>query len=166
MKIVRKRTVVVAGVAALAVAIVVPVVYAWSQSGSLTAADKQMQGRLRRDDIQSTCRGKANPGLLDEHPRRIRTYDVYRHKNTSGHPACFNVTLDAHACHNNALAQANSPFSPLNPSSHYLGDAGWSYDFQNFWFPVGSGQSFDVVVGQVDPTSTVCNYVLTVNLAP
>jgi hypothetical protein len=165
MKFIRKRVMVLFGVIAVAVAIAVPVALAWSTTGNLTDADKKMLGRLTRDGVPSTCPGKANPGLFTN--SGIRSYDVYRHRNTSGHPVCIDVDLTVHnpsTCGVNAFAQANSPFSALNPSAHYLGDAGSSDSVQSFSFTVGPGQSFDVVVGQVNPHSS-CQYTLTVEPA-
>jgi hypothetical protein len=69
----------------------------------------------------------------------------------------------SHDCGASAFSQANSKFTPLNPSANYLGDAGQSGSPQSFSFTVGPGQSFDVVVSQVDHGT--CHYTLTVEPA-
>ena len=72
-----------------------------------------------------------------------------------------------HACEPfNAFAQANSTFLPADPSAHYLGDAGQSGSPQSFSFSVHGGQSFDVVVAEVDGAlhALPCPYRLTVTM--
>ena len=166
MKFIRKRVVVLLGVVAVAVAIAVPVALAVTVTGNLTDADKKMLGRLFRDgNPSSTCAPKANPGLFSN--TGIRSYDVYRHVNPRSFPVCIEVeftSVTPHDCGFNAFVQANSPFTPFNPSAHYLGDAGESTIHQRFFFFVGPGQSYDVVVGQVNP-HTSCRYTLSVEEA-
>ena len=171
----RKRLALVGAVIAT-VAIAVPV--AWSAvtaTGTLSHFDKQEHNRLFRDGIgPQDCHGtKANPGIFDD-GGAIRSYDKYTFTNTSTSQKCGHVVLNQ-LCFSsnlggfvNAFAQANSPFVISDPSLNWLGDAGFSDPTQIFNFPVAAGQSFDVVVSNVDNeaegASLPCPYALTVTL--
>ena len=92
---------------------------------------------------------------------------MYRHRNTSSHPVCFDVDLTTSHCSQPPLAQANRPFTPLNPSSlNYLGDAGYNNSVQSFSFTVRGRQRFDVVISQGRSPQQVCHYKLTVHSVP
>jgi hypothetical protein len=156
-----KRLAVLGAVIATAAAVAVPVALAVTFSGSLSVTDAKQHDRLFRDGFPSGCHGKANPGLIGD--GHTRPYDKYRLTNHSG-STCVHVFLE-HACGaDDAFAQANSVFLASDPSAHYLGDAGQSGSPQSFSFPVHGGQSFDVVVAEVDGGlhALPCPYWLTV----
>jgi len=163
MRFTRKRIAVIGAVAAVAAAVAVPLaIGAVTATGTLSHYDMQQHDRLFRDGVPSDCHGKANPGLLGD--AVIRSYDKYSFKNTATTSKCAHVFLQ-HACGVNAFAVANSPFVSSDPSLNYLGDAGQSGSPESFGFPVAAGQSFDVVVGQVDnPLPAPCGYAITVTI--
>lgn len=170
----RKRLAFVGAVIAT-VAIAVPVALsAVTSTGTLSHFDKQMHNRLFRDAVPQDCHGtKLNPGIFDD-GGAIRSYDKYTFKNTSSVQKCGHVVMNQ-LCFSsnlggdfNAFVQANAPFNITDPSLNWLGDAGSSDTFQSFAFPVAAGQSFDVVVGNVDNeaegASLPCPYAITVTL--
>jgi hypothetical protein len=163
MKFKGKRLVVLGAVIAAAVAVAVPVALAVTFGGTLSVTDPKQHDRLVRDDVPSTCHGKANPGLIGD--GHIRPYDKYRLTNHGG-AQCVHVFLQHNCNPFNAFSQANSTFIPTNPSLHYLGDAGQSASPQSYSFPVHGGQSFDVVVAEVDggQHALPCPYRLTVTI--
>ena len=164
MKLRRKRLVVLGAAIATAAAVAVPVALAVTVNGSLSVTDPRQHDRLFRDGLPSDCAGKANPGLVGD--GHVRPYDRYRLTNHTGAAKCVHVFLQ-HVCGPvNAFAQANSTFLPGDPSAHYLGDAGQSGSPQNFSFRVHGGQSFDVVVAEVDGAlhGLPCPYRLTVSI--
>jgi hypothetical protein len=164
MKFRSKRLFVLGAVIAVAAAVAVPVALAVTFTGSLSVTDPRQHDRLFRDGLPSDCAGKANPGLIGD--GHVRPFDRYRLTNHTGSPLCVHVFMQ-HACgFDNAFAQANSTFLPADPSAHYLGDAGQSASPQSFSFRVHGGQSFDVVVAEVDGElhGLPCPYRLTVNV--
>jgi len=148
MKSRSKRLAVLGAALAATAAVAVPVALAVTFSGTLSATDAKQHDRLFRDGFPSGCHGKANPGLIGD--GHTRPYDRYRLTNHSGSGQCVHVFLEHRCGFDDAFGQANSVFLPSDPSAHYLGDAGQSGSPQSFSFPVHGGQSFDVVVAEVD----------------
>jgi hypothetical protein len=159
-----KRLAVLGGVLACAIAIVVPGALAVTDAGTLSGYDPTMHGRLFRDGVPSTCQGKANPGLYTS--SGLYHFDKYTFTNTASTKKIAHVFMQ-HACPSyDAFAQANAPFVHSNPSANYLGDAGQSASPESFSFPVAAGQTFNVVVGEVNPGGfpPPCTYWLTVQI--
>ena len=163
MRSTRKRLALLAGVVAVAAAIAVPVALAVTAFGSLTDTDKTMTDRLFRDGVNSTCAGKANPGIFGD--GFARRYDSYRFTNGTEQSQCVHVFLSTNDCGVEAFSQANGTFAPSAPSHNYLGDAGQSGSPQSFTFSVAAAQVYDVVVSQVNPGPISCHYKLTVTIA-
>jgi len=118
-------------------------------SNSITNTDSVLTNRVYRDGIVASCgQPKAWPG---DFPGSYH-YDAYGFVNDSGADACVTVEL---AASGNAHASAYlGSFDPGNIQSNYVADAGSSSSSSlgptSFSFQVSAGQTFTVVVNDVN----------------
>ena len=118
--------------------------------GNFTSTTGQQTGRLNRFSPPSSCgTQKANPGLFET--AGARQYDAYRFTNTSSFTQCVTVNVTGNISTNlYSAAYNNAGFVPSNPSLNFLGDAATSSSNMIYSFDVPSGQSFTVVVHEVN----------------
>jgi Carboxypeptidase regulatory-like domain len=128
-------------------------------TGSIAAGDPLQTGRLFRDGARSTCASTKSVTLFDSTPRR---YDSYTFTNGNA-TACATVSLTS-SCDVFAAAYSGS-FNPANILQNYLADPGNStVGGQVSWsFNVGPGQTFVVVVYELNANSDCSSYSLLVS---
>jgi hypothetical protein len=137
-----------------------------SFNGTIESSDPTQTGRLTRTGTASSCVAvKANPGVGA--PTGARHYDSYTFTNSTGSGECVTVTLTSTSGENLFTAAYLGSFDPSNPGTNYLADpAASGTPSVTYSFLVGAGQTFVVVVHEVDPNGCLnCTYTLDVNTA-
>ena len=127
-----------------------------------TATTGTQTGRLARSGVASVCgTAKAAPGLTVT--TGARQYDAYTFTATSA--GCITVTLASTAGTNIYSAAYNSTgFVPSNPNTNFLADAGSSGASVSYGFNVTAGQTFTVVVHEVNVGGGIgTNYTLSLS---
>ncbi len=130
-------------------------------TANYTATTGTQTGRLARTGVTSSCEAaKAAPGLTVTTGER--RYDAYTY--TAASSGCITVTLSAPTTALYSAAYNNSGFVPANPNTNYLADAGSSGTNTSYSFNVTAGQTFTVVVHEVDVNGGFgTNYTLNVS---
>jgi hypothetical protein len=101
-------------------------------------------GRLFRDSVASTCNApKTVPNITDA-GLNFR-FDSY--KFIADRAGCVTVTITAE--NNRFFVAAYTVFSPGNPQTNYIADAGNSDSGRSFSFSVTTGQQFVIIVHEV-----------------
>jgi hypothetical protein len=133
-----------------------------------TAATGAQTGRINRFSPASSCGvAKANPGLFSASGARM--YDAYTFTNCGSGPACIRIQVDYPNFANPAssmlfVAAYAGSFDPANPATNWLGDSASSSASMAFSVDVSAGQTFVVVVHEVNPgASATYPYTLTVD---
>ncbi len=127
-----------------------------------TATTGTQTGRLARTGVASVCgTAKVNPGLTVA--TGARQYDAYTFTATTA--GCVMVTLNST---NGAIiygaAYNSAGFVPATPNVNYLADAGTSGTSVIFGFNVTAGQTFTVVVHDINVTpASGSNYTLSLS---
>lgn len=126
-----------------------------------TAATGTQTGRLARTGVVSNCgTAKAAPGLTALTGER--RYDAYTY--TAASSGCITVTLSAATNVLYSAAYNSAGFVPANPNTNFLADAGTSGVSTTYSFDVVAGQTFTVVVHEVDVNGGIgTNYTLNVS---
>lgn len=116
----------------------------------LMTSDTTQQDRVGRNQIPSTCSGKAPPG--GGFPG-TKYYETYTFTNTAGAPRCYTVTINAALGGPGDIQSVayDQVYDPANLSANYLGDSGISglgttVDKATYSFTVPAGNNFVVVV--------------------
>lgn len=127
-----------------------------------TATTGTQTGRLFRDGNPSTCAAaKANPGLGTT-TTGARQYDAYVF--TAASSGCVTVTLTTSNANLFSVAYTGAGFVPATPNLNYLADAGGSNLVTTYAFNITAGQSFTVVVHEVNTGGGIgLNYTLNVD---
>lgn len=124
------------------------------QSGSLADTDPTQTGRVVRDGVPSSCRGKTN-GLQNTTAVNFDSYNF-----VAPITGCATVDFDATACGGaTTQAVAYSSFNPATPAVNVIGDFGFSTTgVARFSFPVTSGVGYTIVVHDIieSPTNVFC----------
>ena len=123
-------------------------------SPDYTAVSGQQTGRINRFLPPSSCAlPKVNPGLFVA--SGSREYHAYTFTNTTGINQCVAVTMNSAGGSNLfTVVYNNSGFVPATPNSNYLADQGNSLTANSFSFTAPAGQSFTMVVHEVNATIT------------
>jgi len=132
-------------------------------TGTIAAGDTTMTGRIVRNGVASTCAvPKVYPGTQDLLPNR--RYDSYTFTNTGNVTACVTVNLTS-SCGVNIFGVAYlGSFNPANIQQNYLADNGSSFaGTGTFFFNVPAGQTFVVVVHEVNVGAGCTGYSLNVS---
>lgn len=132
-------------------------------AGSIAAGDTTQTGRIVRNGVTTVCGvAKAYPGTQDLLPNR--RYDSYTFTNTSNATACITVNLTS-SCGTNIFGLAYlGSFNPANVQQNYLADNGSSFaGTGTFAFNVPAGQTFVVVVHEVNVNAGCVGYSLSVS---
>ena len=121
----------------------------------VTSITGTQTGRLTRNGVASVCgTQKPNPGLAAA--TGSRAFDAYTFTNTGATDQCVQVTVTAANGLNLYCAAYNSAgFVPANPGTNFLADSGTSGPTQTFSFTAPAGQSFTIVVHEVNVGSAV-----------
>lgn len=130
-------------------------------TGVYTTATGTQTGRVARTGVVSNCgTAKAAPGLTVTTGER--RYDAYTF--TAASSGCITVTLSAATNVLYSAAYNSSGFVPANPNTNFLADAGTSGTSTTYSFDVTAGQTFTVVVHEVNVNGgTGTNYALNVS---
>jgi hypothetical protein len=126
-------------------------------NGSLSAGGPILANRLFRDDVASSCAGKAFPGVLSQE----NTYTVHNLGPVGDADTCVTVNWEIGGCFIESSYRAfpaayAGAFDPADLSSGYLGDSGGS-DSRPFSFVVPGGASLRIVVTSVGGPAD-CSY--------
>ncbi len=115
------------------------------QSGSLTTNDATQTGRVVRDGVPSSCRGKTQ--ALQNSTAVVQDNYTY----TAPVTGCAKLTFDGSQCGGaTTQAVAYSFFNPATPNINVIGDFGFSTTgTASFGFPVTAGQNFTIVVHDI-----------------
>jgi hypothetical protein len=130
-----------------------------------TSASGTINQRLNRFAPVSVCgTQKANPGLLAGTGTRL--YHAFTFFNSNTTDQCVTVTFNAaNGINMYASAFNNNGFVPATPSLNFLADQGSSSATQTFGFTAPAGQSFTIVVNEVNVgTANGSPYSLSVSL--
>lgn len=126
-------------------------------TGSITAADPQQNLRLFRNGVSSACANPkaACPGVFGT---GTRSYDAYTFTNTTS-SACVTFDLTS-GCGTNIYGTVyKGSFNPANICQNYLADQGVSSSgTARASFVVGAGESFVVVVNEVNQGAGCASY--------
>jgi cysteine-rich repeat protein len=144
--------------------------------GTFTGANTQL-GRTLRDQIPSTCEGKAYTDLYV--PTTLLNYEAFTFANTSSAATCVTVNFDPNLvaaadrdagaqdagrpnpCGGNAFVNAYlGSYDPANQSENYIGDVGFS-DVPSFSFSV-PGLTDLVLVATTVNDRALCSFSLEV----
>ncbi|HKP52229.1 MAG TPA: kelch repeat-containing protein [Chloroflexia bacterium] len=133
--------------------------------GAIVPGDPTQDGRIVRDDPQSTC---ALPQTCTITPGAF-LYDSYSLTNSSASPVCVSITLDLNNCTAATIHSAVylGSFNPNYACMNYLGDVGISPagPAKTYSVTIPAGATFVIVVN--GPASGGCsNYIITVNGLP
>jgi hypothetical protein len=132
----------------------------------VTSVTGTQTGRLTRNATASTCAApKVAPGLAAT--TGARAFDAYTFTNNNAVAQCVTVTLTANFGINMYSATYNNAgFVSATPNTNFLADPGESGAVESYSFMAPAGQSFTVVVHEVNPGGAVGSpYTLTVSLA-
>jgi hypothetical protein len=135
-----------------------------SFTGSITAADPVQTGRVFRDGISDSC-GVADDVCSVGVTTGARHYDIYTF--TAQANTCVTVDLNALACiAANFLYSAAyiGPFNPANLCTNYVASSGDSPNTTiAYSFEVGAGQTFSVVVHELNPDAGCSQYNISIS---
>jgi hypothetical protein len=134
-------------------------------AGGFTAGSSPTQvGRLNRDGVQSTCGGKAYPGIFD--PGTTYHYEQFELFNNSSNPVCVTIEFNpdtpaaGNECGVNAHISAYvGSYDPANQGVNFIGDVG-SSTTQPFSFEVPANSNVILEVNTTnggDPLAN-CNF--------
>lgn len=125
-------------------------------TGSLTVADPTQAGRIVRDGIPSSCKGKTN-ALQNATAVHAKSYNF---TNPTGQTACVTVDFDHTGCGvNSTEVVAYSTYTPATPYTGVIGDSGFSSTgVGSFSFRVTAGQSFTIVVNEIIANTGCANF--------
>ena len=131
--------------------------------GAIAAGDTTMTGRIVRNGVASSCAiPKAFPGIQDALPNR--RYDTYTFTNSGNATSCVTVNVTSGCGLNIFYAAYLGSFNPANLSQNYLADAGSSFaGVATFSFNVPAGQSFVLVIHEVNVNAGCASYTGTVS---
>ena len=132
-------------------------------TGSIDPSDPTQIDRLFRSGIPQTCPASTTCAILgDAIPRH---YDEYTFTNTTGATQCVTIDTNTGCTGTNFIfigAYLGS-FDPNNICTNWIGDSGGSPNpDQPFQFNLDNGQTFVVVVSEVDPEAGCPSYTVTV----
>jgi hypothetical protein len=132
-------------------------------NGSIGTGDLSEAGRVLRDGTGTSCGTSKVVSLIDSVSRHYRAYPF---TNTGNSTACVTVNLTS-VCNAQPVVYSGS-FNPANPVQNYLADSGNSTagGSTSFSFNVGAGQTFVLVVNEVDPGTGCSSYTGTVTGLP
>jgi subtilase family protein len=118
-------------------------------SGFTSAVTGTQLGRLNRFSPASSCgANKPNPGLFTA--LDARRYDAYTFTACSN--SCITLSNTSFTGNTNLFTVVYSgTFNPANPSTNYLADPGSSASGTPFSFNVTAGQTYTIVVHEVNP---------------
>jgi hypothetical protein len=124
----------------------------------LTTSDSTQADRMGRNQVPSTCSGKAPPG--GGFPG-TKYYETYTFTNTSGAPRCYTVTINAELGGPGDIQSVayDQTYNPANLNENYLGDSGVSglgttVDTVSYSFTVPALHNFVVVVNTTGTTES------------
>ncbi|MEO5721508.1 MAG: dockerin type I domain-containing protein [Chthoniobacterales bacterium] len=124
----------------------------------LTTSDATQADRVGRNQVPSTCAGKAPPG--GGFPG-TKYYKTYTFTNTSGAPRCYTVTINAALGGPGDIQSVayDQVYDPANLSANYLGDSGISglgttVDQATYSFTVPAQHDFVIVVNTTGTTES------------
>ena len=125
-------------------------------TSQLTTSDSTQADRMGRNQVPSTCSGKAPPG--GGFPG-TKYYETYTFTNTSGAPRCYTVTINAQLGGPGDIQSVayDQTYNPANLNENYLGDSGVSglgttVDTATYSFTVPAVHNFVVVVNTTGST--------------
>jgi hypothetical protein len=125
-------------------------------TSQLTTSDSTQNDRVGRNQVPSTCEGKAPPG--GGFPG-TKYYETYTFTNTAGAPRCYTVTINAALGGPGDIQSVayDQTYNPANLSENYLGDSGVSglgttVDTVSYSFTVPALHNFVVVVNTTGST--------------
>ena len=117
-------------------------------AGAVSATTGQQTGRIVRDGLTATCPApKSNPGLTAV--TGARQYDAYTFQSCKSQ--CVTVRLLGPSTIYTAAYDGS--FNPANPSTNFLADPGSSSLATAYSFNVTAGQTFVVVVHEINVAS-------------
>ena len=130
-----------------------------------TSASGAQVGRINRDGTVSVCGSTKTIGLFANTGNR--SYHAYKFTNTTSTTQCIKVNTLVSNTSLFTVAYNNNGYVPATPNLNYAGDFGVSSSTGSpFNFNVPAGQSFTVVVHEVDPTAGAgTGYTLSVDIA-
>jgi hypothetical protein len=124
----------------------------------LTTSDATQADRVGRNQVPSTCEGKAPPG--GGFPG-TKYYETYTFTNTAGAPRCYTVTINAQLGGPGDIQSVayDRFYNPANLNENYLGDSGISglgttVDKATYSFTVPANNNFVVVVNTTGTTES------------
>ncbi|CAN5620967.1 hypothetical protein BH20VER1_BH20VER1_04910 [soil metagenome] len=124
----------------------------------LTTTDATQADRVGRNQVPSTCSGKAPPG--GGFPG-TKYYETYTFTNTAGAPRCYTVTINAQLGGPGDIQSVayDQAYNPTNLNENYLGDSGISglgttVDTATYSFTVPALHNFIVVVNTTGTTES------------
>ncbi|MBE7515929.1 MAG: hypothetical protein HS105_04850 [Chloracidobacterium sp.] len=129
-------------------------------TGSITAGDATMSGRINRDGVPSSCTGGAPTAAPIS---GTFSYDAYNYTNPTGQDVCVTVEYDMTQCggttNNSTQVDAYSSFNPASTNTNVIGKPGFStVGTGTLSFRVAAGASFVIVVHGVASAGTgVCS---------
>ena len=130
-----------------------------------TSTSGTQSGRLVVTGRPSFCNSFTSPPSVTD-TTGMRRFDAYTFANNTGKSQCVTIKMTTQTAGVLSTAVYNSNgFDPTNPLANYLGDAGRTDTTQTFSFFAAEGQSFTVVVYEIEPGAGVESpYTLTVFL--
>lgn len=133
---------------------------------SIVASDLDMNGRLTRDGVSSSCTSpKACPGIFTA--TGVRDYDIYNAYNPTSIAVCATASLSTACGGNDVLfAAAYTAFDPNNLCTSYLADIGSSPTTSagHFSFTIPAFSTVKVVVSAVNVGATCSGYTLYIDI--
>ncbi len=124
----------------------------------LTTSDSTQADRMGRNQVPSTCSGKAAPGGGFPGTKYYKTYNF---TNTSGAARCYTVTINAELGGPGDIQSVayDTVYDPANLTANYLGDSGLSglgttVDQATYSFVVPAGNNFVIVVNTTGTTES------------
>jgi hypothetical protein len=124
----------------------------------LTTSDSTQADRVGRNQVPSTCSGKAPPG--GGFPG-TKYYQTYTFTNTAGAPRCYTVTINAQLGGPGDIQSVayDQVYNPANLNENYLGDSGVSglgttVEQATYAFTVPALHNFVVVVNTTGTTES------------
>ena len=136
-------------------------------ASTVSPSDSPMSDRLGRNQVPSTCAGKAYPNTIGT--AGTRNYKTFNFTNDGGAPACFTVNMTSAGSGGQIIAVAYlNSFDPANQGVGYLGDSGISnfgstVKTASFAFNVPALSNFVIVVETASAGATSTTFSGTVS---
>jgi hypothetical protein len=136
-------------------------------NGSIDTSDPTQIDRLFRSFTPGNCDHTFTCGIFGD--GQARHYDAYNFTNATGSTQCVTVDMNTGCTDANFIFTAAylENFDPNNICTNWIADEGESPHPQNqFSFTIDPGQTYVVVVSEVNPSAGCPAYTMTVTCEP